>query len=136
MRKLSVALLLYFGLACAALAEPVGPVNDILCNKIGNLPVGNTTITQIIAGVASQSINICGWHVTNTGATGTYSISYGTGTNCATGTTTVVPTTNVTSTAPDVDHIDYAMVTIPAGNALCITSSVATVSTLIFYSQF
>lgn len=115
-------------------AEIVGPINTIACNQIANLPVGSTTITQVIAAKTGQQINICGWHVTNTGATGTYSLSYGTGSNCGTGTTTITPTTNVTSTAPDTDHIEFAMYSLPASAALCVTSSVNTVSTLIFYS--
>src|SRR5258707_4228331 len=67
-------------------AQGVGPTNQIVCNKVATLTAGPTTITQVIALVAGQSINLCGWHVTNTGATGNFSLSYGTGANCGTGT--------------------------------------------------
>src|SRR6266404_488274 len=68
-------------------AQGIGPTNQIICNKIAMLAAGPTSITQVIAAVAGQGVNLCGWHVTNTGATGNFSISYGTGTNCGTGTT-------------------------------------------------
>lgn len=136
MKKLALALVAYVALTCAALAQQVGPTNQILCNKQALLAAGPTAITRIQTGVASQNISICGWHVTNTGATGTFSLSYGTGTNCGTGTTTIIPAMNVTSTAPSSDHIDYAWFTLPAGVDLCITPSVATVSAIIYTAQF
>jgi hypothetical protein len=136
MKRLSLALALWLGLVSATFAQSVGPTNQVLCNKMAVLAVGATSITQVVTPISLQSIYVCGWHVTNTGATGTYSLSYGTGTNCGTGTTTWTPNTNVTNTAPDVDHIDYAIAGLPASAALCVTFSVNTVSTLIFYSQF
>jgi hypothetical protein len=136
-RRLLYALLVVLTSASAS-AQPtiIGPAQTAICNKIATLAVGPTTITQVIAGVAGQSIFICGWHVTNTGATGTFSISIGTGSNCGTGTVVVVPAVNVTSTAPSADHIDYASQQVPAGNALCVTPSVATISFVFWYSQF
>lgn len=133
------------GLALAFLASvspalaqtgTVGPTNAIFCNQVAQMPAGPSAITQVIAAKAGKSIFVCGWHVTNTGATGTFSISYGTGTNCGTGTTAVIPALNVTSTAPSADHIDYAQLYAPAGNAVCITPSVATISAILYFSQF
>jgi hypothetical protein len=91
--------------------------------------------------VSGKSINICGWHITNTGATGTFSFSIGTGTNCGTNTSVVVPAQNVTSTAPITDHIDYAFLTMPATTGglptdLCITPSAATIAAVVYYNQF
>jgi hypothetical protein len=100
------------------------------------MPVGTTGLTQIIAAVAGQSISICGWHVTNTAATGTFAFSYGTGSNCGTGTVTPIPAQNVNSTAPSADHIDYVTITIPVGNALCVNFSVATIAGIVYYTQF
>ena len=117
-------------------AQGVGPTNQIVCNKVATLTAGPVVITQVIAAVAGQSVNLCGWHVTNTGATGNFSLSYGTGSNCGTGTTVVIPAMNVTSTAPSADHAQLAYFTTPAANALCITPSVATISAVIFYAQF
>lgn len=112
----------------------VGPPNQIQCNSLGTLAAGPTSITQIIAASSGKTVSICGWHVTNTGASGTFSFQYGTGTNCATGTTTFIPAVNVTSSAPSADHIEFAQISIPLSNAVCITPSVATISAIIFYT--
>jgi hypothetical protein len=105
-----------------------------------NMAVGPTSITQVIAAVSGQSIHLCGWHVTNTGATGTFSISQGSGSNCGTGTAVVITPQNVTSTAPSADHQQYAYTSLTpvsgVAQALCITPSVATIAATIFYAQF
>lgn len=139
MRKLWAALLVFFGLACAAPAmaeNTVGPSNQVLCNKIAVLAAGPTTSTQLVAAVSGQSVFVCGWHVTNTGAAGNFILTNGTGSNCGTGTATLIPATNVTNTAPSADHISIAAWQVPQSNALCITPSVATISAVIYYSQF
>lgn len=141
MRKLGIILSLLAAIGLwpsVALTQGtiVGPGNLVLCPSIATLTAGPTTITQLVALSTGKSISICGWHVTNTGATGTFSLSYGTGSNCGTGTTTIVPAQNVTSTAPATDHIDYAFYTVPVSNALCITPSVATVAAVVYYNQF
>ncbi len=144
MRKLGLALSFLASLGLSlwawtfpihAQGAPVGPTNTILCNKIATLTAGPSTITQVVAAVAGQSISLCGWHVTNTAATGTFSISYGTGANCGTGTTVVIPVMSVTSTAPSGDHTQFATFSAPTANALCITPA-ATVSAVIYYAQF
>ena len=143
MKKLFLALGLFFALSPSALSQGpiVGPGQPILCVTAATLAVGPSTITRIITGVSGKSINICGWHITNTGATGTFSFSIGTGTNCGTNTSVVVPAQNVTSTAPITDHIDYAFLTIPSTTGglptdLCITPSVATIAAVVYYNQF
>src|SRR5258707_8339605 len=99
MRKLSVALFLWLALFSATLAENVvGPSAQVLCNKVANVAVGPTSATQLVAGVAGQSTFVCGWQITNTGATGTFTLIYGTGTTC-TSPTTLVTVQNITSTA-------------------------------------
>jgi hypothetical protein len=119
----------------------VGPGQYVLCTGAATLAVGPTTITQIIpisgtnAGT-TKSIYICGWHITNTGATGTFTISTGTGSNCGTGTAVVVPATNVSSSAPSADHIDYASLQAPVGTNICVTSSVATISYVVYFNLF
>jgi hypothetical protein len=146
MKKLSLGLALGLALFAgpSALSQPaiVGPSNAILCNNAAILAVGSTGLTKIITGVAGKAIFICGWHITNTGATGTLAISIGTGANCGSNTVAVVPAINVTSSAPSSDHIDYATIQTPlAGVAgtpydLCVNPSVATIMTLVWYSQF
>src|SRR5260370_42403281 len=83
MRKLSVALFLWLALFSAALAENVvGPSAQVLCNKVANVAAGPTSATQIVAGVAGQSIFVCGYQVSNTGTTGLFTFIFGTGTTC------------------------------------------------------
>src|SRR6516162_558367 len=107
---------LLFALALAAICGPasaqgpiVGPGQYVLCTGAATLAVGPTTITKIIPpstdnSGTTKSIFICGWHITNTGTTGTFTISYGSGATCGTGTVVAVPATNVSSSAPSADH--------------------------------
>jgi hypothetical protein len=140
MRKLGLVLSLVAALGLclpwAARAEnSVGPTNLILCNKIATMAAGPLTITQLIAAVVGQTIILCGWEITNTGATGTFSFQSGTGVNCATNPATIVPPLNITNTAPSVDRQQYATIQLPLGSALCITPSVATIAAVIWYVQ-
>lgn len=129
--------LLFVGPSALSQGPIVGPGQPILCTKIATIPAGGpTTMTQVVAGVAGQAISVCGWHVTNTASSGTFSFSYGTGSNCGTGTQTPFPAQNVNSTAPSADHIDYAVASVPSGNSLCYTFSVATIAGIIYYTQF
>jgi hypothetical protein len=118
----------------------VGPGNIILCGKIANMAVGPTSVTQVIAAVAGTSIHLCGWHVTNTGATGTFSITSGSGGTCVTSNAVIVTVQNVTSTAPSADHQQYAYFSVApvsgTAQAICVTPSVATIAATIFYAQF
>src|SRR6266852_3912976 len=118
MKKLVLLLLLAFtGVAQAE--NTVGPSAQILCNKVANVAVGPSTATQVVAGVAGQSIFICGYQITNTAATGTFSLIYGTGSTCTTP-TTLVTTQNVTSTAPATYNVGVAQMQVPAGSTLCV----------------
>lgn len=141
--------LLYSLLALAAICFPasaqgpiVGPGNIVLCPGVPGSPVpaqatfvGSAALAQLVAGVAGKSIYICGWHITNTATTGTFLFSYGTGSNCGTGTVTILPAQSVSSTAPATDHIDYAFAQLPAGVSLC-QNSTATVSGIVYINQF
>lgn len=138
MKRLLLALGLCLTLGSSALSQGpiVGPGNLLICTKIAPMPAGTTGLQQIVAGVAGQSISVCGWHITNTAATGTFAFSTGTGSNCGTNTVTPIPAQNVNSTAPSADHIDYVTLTLPAGNALCVNFSVATIAGIVYYTQF
>lgn len=134
-KRLSAALLLCLALSSAALAEnTVGPTNNIICNKQGQL-TGTGATAQIVAGVAGQSIFICGWHVTNTAASGTFQFSFGTGSTCTSG-TNVTPAFTVSNTAPSADHITAAWTNGAAGQTLCVNATITTVVVMVFYSQF
>jgi hypothetical protein len=138
MKRLLLALGLALTLSSSALSQPtiIGPAQTAICNQISSLAVGPTTITTAIAGKTGQSIFLCGWHITNTGATGTFTLTIGSGANCVTSPTVVVQAANVTSTAPSADHVEYATTQIPGGQSLCVTSSVATISYVFWFSQF
>ena len=136
MKNLCAALLILLGLASAAQAEnSVGPSNQVLCNKVANVAVGPIAATQVVAGVANQSIFVCGFQVTNTAATGTFSIVTGTGTTCTSPTVLVTPQ-NVTNTAPATYNVGVAQMQAVAGSTICVIPSVATIATTIWYSQF
>jgi len=136
MKKHVLALLALLALGGPALAQQVGPVNTILCNKKAILTAGPTTITQMVAPVVGQVVNVCGWHVTNSGASGTFSFSSGNGSNCGSNTVLEIPVSNVTSSAPSADHIEFASWTAPLSMGICITPSVATIAAVVWYSQF
>lgn len=138
MKRLLAAIGLASLLYAGAQAQPaiVGPPNAVICNSAAQVAIGTSGLTQIVAGVAGQRIYVCGWHVTNSGASGTFIISNGTGTNCGTTNNGMTPAFTVTSTAPATDHIDYAALQTPVGNELCINPSVATIAAVIWFTQF
>lgn len=139
MRKLFLALGFALSLLCGgaqAQLSQVGPANAILCNQMANLTAGPTTITQIAAAVTGKIIVICGWHITNTASSGTFQITYGTGSNCGTGNVSITPVLNVSNTAPSTDHIDYGIASTPISQALCITPSVATIAGIVYFAQY
>jgi len=142
MRRLLYALFVVLTSASAS-AQPtiIGPAQTAICNQIAGLAVGPTTITTVIAGKAGQAIFLCGWHITNTGATGTFTLTVGSGANCAGSPVVIVPAANVTNTAPSADHVEYATTQIGSPTtspplSLCVTSSVATIAYIFWFSQF
>lgn|SRR5215475_15233673 len=140
MRKLwLVVAALLLSLGPAVPQGQVGPANMILCNQVATMGIGPTTIQTLITGVAGRNINLCGWHVTNSGATGTFSITAGqqTTTPCDTNTRTIVPAMNVSNTAPSADHSGYAFFSTPSATPaynVCVTPSVATIAVVLYYS--
>jgi hypothetical protein len=80
-----------------------------------------TTATQIIALAANKSIFVCSMILGNgAGTTPTFSLQYGTGSNCATGTVTPIPATVIPAgtAAPLIFNAPNMIVT-PTGQALC-----------------
>src|SRR4051812_24728736 len=84
--------------------------------------VATATLTEVVAAPASGSIYVRGVFVEkSTGAAGTYTLKYGTGTNCGTGTTTILgPVTNPTI------GFNRIEVLVAAGKALCLQTDAAT----------
>lgn len=136
MKKLLIALGLTLPLWFAgAQAQPtvIGPANAILCNQIIQV-TGTASLSQALAAVTGQRINICGWQMTNTAASGTFNIEYGTGSNCGTGTTSITGTLSVGSTAVNAQST-YSTFSVPVSNALCVNAT-ATITGIIWASQF
>lgn len=129
-----VCALLFPGLALAQ--SPIGPPNQILCAGAKTFS-GVSAATSLVSAVTNNWVFICGWHVTNTAASGTFQFEYGTQTTnpCDTGTTAVTPVFNVTSSAPSADHVDYAQIAVPRGNQLCVVPSVTTIAGMVWFYQ-
>jgi hypothetical protein len=136
--RLALAAVLSVLAASANAQSPVGPPNAVLCNSSVVMEVGPTTIQKLVSNVAGKNIFVCGWHVTNTGATGTFSITSGTQTTnpCDTNIKKMTPVFSVTSTAPSGDHVDFAQFQVNAGADLCFTPSVGTIGALIWFGQY
>jgi hypothetical protein len=114
------------------------------CDKVANITTLGTTATiQQIAGVASQSIWVCGMVLNaSTAAAGTtIALVEGTGSNCATGTATIGALLGTTPTAvpttPQISTMGGAVkLTATAGDSLCIQQGQATNSTALSGSIF
>ena len=98
----------------------------------GVAPIGQTATADLHTFVGLG--HICAVSIVSSAAV-TFTLAEGTGTNCGTGTTTLVPALNVSNTAPSTDHIEYAFVQLPVSQALC-QNSTATVSGLVYINQF
>lgn len=89
--------------------------------------------TQMIALVAGQKVYVCSLSVIAGGvASSTFSLVYGTGSNCATGQTNLLPAFSI-ATANQLFAFSYSFGLTPAGQALCYlmpagTSPTATVA--------
>lgn len=137
MRNLWLALALLFLFLAPARAQPttIGPGNAILCNQATLVNLGVTGVTQILAAATGQRIVICGWQITNSAGTGTFQLSYGTGSNCVTGNTVVTPVISISTNAVT-DHTGFAIISTPLSQALCANPSVVTISAIIWTAQF
>jgi len=71
----------------APLAQPVGPPNEIWCNRTAVVSSGPATVS-LVTGVAPRAISICGWIASATAAA-TMQIISGTGATCGTGTVNI-----------------------------------------------
>jgi hypothetical protein len=144
MKRFLLALALWLAPSLAlAQGAPIGPTNWFTCNNTAQVTGTANTSQQIVAlattpvgpGGAQPRIYVCGWTFTNTAATGTVSVNYGTGANCGTGTTAMSPALSVGSTQLAIYTQIPSLQTAP-GNALCVTTSVNTINGLVWYAQF
>jgi len=140
MRKLLLALLLVLASAVPAAAQPPG---GIVCNKFFAVSQAAVVLTKIISGVAGQNISLCGFVYNSGAATSTVGLSYGTGTNCGTGTTVFVPVVSLPINGLLVDKGDFASMGVPTVNGsgvpidLClVTTGTGPAVVVIHYAQF
>lgn len=108
-----------------------GALSHVTNLPTSNIPTASAPIAastagtlQLVAAVSGKAIYVTDWDVV-AGGTGTFQLEYGTGTNCATGTTAL------TGTYPAQAQFGRAGVGhlfIPAGNALCIVTTGAAAS--------
>ena len=111
----------------------IGPPYTITCNQ--GVPFsGTATLSQAVAAVTGARVYVCGWSVTNTAASGTFLLAYGTGTNCGTNTTNLTPALSV-GTTQLTDHAAYASLQTVVSGALCVNAT-ATVTGMLWISQF
>ena len=139
------------GLALAALiswilppakAQVVGPIAGVQCSHLAQASIAATTSSVLVIdgasgsqatvrGVAGRIIYVCGWHVTNNSATaGTFQFVGGTDAattpGCGGTQTILTPAYDVTQTSPATDHTSFAVLNLPVGQQLCVTTSGAT----------
>lgn len=115
----------------------VNCTDSIQASQSVAISIAASTTTQLIALAANQTIYITSWDVM-AGGTGNFTLEYGTGTACATGTVTL------TGAYPLIAQAGIAkgnglgpVLIVPPGNALCaVTSSSVQFSGSVSYAQF
>lgn len=99
--------------------------------------ISTATTTQLVALVSGKTIFVTSWDVIS-GGTGNFTLVYGTGTNCGTGTTSLTGPYPLTAQAGISKGDGMGIVIlVPQGNALCATTSAAVqMSGAVSYAQF
>jgi hypothetical protein len=94
--------------------------------------VATATLTQVVAAPSNANLSTYVRGVVvekSTGGTGSFTLQYGTGTNCNTGTTVILgPVTN-----PPI-QLYYLGLIVPAGKAVCAQTDAGTTSIRLLYS--
>lgn len=135
MKKLLLASALALASAVPAASQPA----PFGCNKIFTVSQAAVAITKVISGAVGSSISICGFTYAAGAATGAATLSYGTGTNCGTGTTTLIPIISLAINGNIVDHTPVPHIPVPAVNAsgvatdVCLTTTGTGPTTVILY---
>jgi hypothetical protein len=136
------------GVAATAAAVPANAVYggaNVGGNLTGSIKCGSSAFydastsgsTQLVAISGSTKIYICGYTIF-AGATANVGLVYGTGTNCATGSTKITPAYPLVAQAGAVDGAaEFRGLATVASQALCINSSAAVaVQATVYYTQF
>lgn len=133
MRKLGLALLaLCLGLAPAQAQAPVVPSSQFTIQIAGTIAAQ----TRIVQGRANAQINVTTLALIPA-ATAVVTFTYGTGTNCGTGTTNLTGAMTFAAGAVMTVGDGYGSVmVVPSGNDLCITIATAAAPGWLSYSLF
>jgi hypothetical protein len=118
-----------------AAAQPVGPPNQIWCNRTAVVASGPATVS-VVAGVAGRATSICGWIASATAAA-TMTIITGTGATCGTGTASITAVHAIPAGGAQAVNGGNAFYSAPAGNNVCMTvGGTGPVQMTLFYAQF
>lgn len=133
MTKLIAALLLTLGLASAALAQsPVVPSTSTQISVAGTVAAS----TRIVTGVTGKQIYVTALMLIPV-ATSVVTFTYGTGTNCGTGTTSLTGAMTFAAGATVMHGSgNGAVFVLPRGNDLCITIATAAAPGSLAYALF
>lgn len=110
----------------------------ISCTSAVPITINTITTTQLVGLTSGQTIHICGFVLHSAGATSA-KLVYGTGTNCATGTTDITPLFTFTTTPSNVTYGSGIgrVAGAPASNAVCVNNTAAIqVSGVLTYAKF
>jgi len=121
MKKLSAALLVYFGLACAALAQQ----SVFVPATTASIPItiSTATTTLLVTGVSGKSIYVTAVDVIAAG-TGNIQFIAGTGATCGTGTVNITGNYNLIAQVGFTKATGNGVVwVIPQGFSLCAVTS-------------
>jgi hypothetical protein len=113
------------------------PTSIIQAGASVPISISTATTTQLVAAVGGKAIYVTAWDVISAGTTN-FSFEYGSGSNCATGTTALTGAYSLVAQfgAAKGSGLGPVLV-VPAGNALCAVSSAAVqVSGSLAYTQF
>jgi hypothetical protein len=110
---------------------------SIQASKTIPINIASATTTELVALVANQTVYVTSWDVM-AGGTGNFTLEYGTGTTCGTGTTILTGAYPLIAQAGISKGNGLGPVLIvPSGNALCaVTSTGVQFSGSISYAQF
>lgn len=134
MRKLCVALFIFFGLLSAAQAQGLG-AQSLVCNKVAVSATLTVGTTQLVTGASGALISVCGYVFEGIGA-GTVQLVAGTGASCTTP-TNITGNFVTSTTSLVVDHIASAFFSSNLGQSLCavVTGAASVVVVDVYYAQ-
>lgn len=133
MKKLLSGLLAAL-LLCAPVAFAQAPI--VQADKSAPITTSSAATTEIVAAVTGLSVKVTHYNFISAG-TSNVTLVYGTGSNCATGTTSLTGAYPLTAQAGiSVGNGSGVVIPVPASKALCITNgSAVQVSGLVSYKQ-